>query len=58
MVKELINPGRSHNHKPVASVVRNSYSKLELREDYYLSQEAKKLDIKGAKTLSHEDAWK
>ena len=49
----------SHDHKPVASVVRELVLEaLELREDYYLSQEAKKLDTKGAKTLNHEDAWK
>jgi len=48
-----------HNHKPVASGVRELVLEaLELREDFYLSKEAKKLDKKNAKTVSHKDAWK
>ncbi len=31
---------------------------LELREDLYFSHLAERLDQPGAKTLSHEDAWK
>lgn len=59
MIKKLINPERPHDHKPAASVVRELVLEaLELREDYYLPQEAKKLDTKGAKTFNHEDAWK
>lgn len=31
---------------------------LEKREDFYLSKMAEKIDIKGAKTYSHNEAWK
>lgn len=45
--------------KSVASLVRElTLEALEMREDFYLSEVAKKLDVKGAKTYSHEDAWK
>jgi predicted DNA-binding protein len=46
-------------HKSVASLVRElALEALEMREDYYLSKVAEKSDIHGAKTYSHEDAWK
>jgi hypothetical protein len=31
---------------------------LELREDYYLSKLADKIDTENAKTCSHEELWK
>lgn len=46
-------------HKSVASLVRElTLEALERREDFYLSKLAEKIDIKGAKTYSHEEAWK
>ena len=46
-------------HKSVASLVRElALEALEMREDFYLSKVAEKNDINGAKTHSHEDAWK
>jgi len=46
-------------HKSVASLVRElTLESLERREDFYLSKLAEKIDIKGAKTYSHEEAWK
>lgn len=45
--------------KSVASLVRElTLEALEIREDFYLSKEAEKVDIDGAKLYSHEDAWK
>jgi predicted DNA-binding protein len=45
--------------KSMASLVRElALEALELREDFYLSKVAEKLDKKGAKTYNHEDAWK
>lgn len=29
----------------------------EIREDFYLSKLAERLDVEGVKTSSHEDAW-
>lgn len=49
----------SHEHKSVAGLVRElALEALERREDIKLSKLAEKLDLKGAKTYSHEDAWK
>ncbi len=49
----------SHEHKSVASLVRElALEALERREDLYLSKVAERNDRKGAKTYSHEDAWK
>ncbi len=46
-------------HKSMASLVRElALEALEMREDFYLSQVAEKLDQKGAKTYGHDDAWK
>ena len=46
-------------HKSVSSIVRElSLEALERREDLYLSKLAEKLDQPGAKTYSHDDAWK
>jgi predicted DNA-binding protein len=46
-------------HKSVASLVRElALEALEMREDFYLSKVAESLDKKGAKTYSHDDAWK
>ena len=45
--------------KSVSSLVRElSLEALELREDVYLSKVADQRDKKGAKTHSHDDAWK
>lgn len=45
--------------KSMSMVVRElTLEALELREDLYLSKLAGKLDKKGAKTVSHEEAWK
>jgi predicted DNA-binding protein len=46
-------------HKSVASLVRELVLEaLEMREDFYLSKDAEKLDKNGAKTYSHDEAWK
>ncbi len=46
-------------HKSVARLVRElALEALEMREDFYLSKVAEKLDVKGAQTYSHDDAWK
>jgi len=46
-------------HKSVAGLVRElALEALEMREDYYLSKLADKLDVDSAKTYSHEDVWK
>jgi hypothetical protein len=46
-------------HRSVASVVRElALEALDLREDLYLSNLAKKLDLPGVKTYSHNAAWK
>jgi predicted DNA-binding protein len=46
-------------HKSAASLVRElALEALEMREDFYLSKVAEKLDKDGVKTYSHDDAWK
>jgi predicted DNA-binding protein len=45
--------------KSVASLVRElALEALEMREDFYLSKIAEKLDKEGAKMCSHDEAWK
>ena len=45
--------------KSISSIVRElSLEALEMREDLYLSRVAEKLDQEGAKTYSHDKAWK
>lgn len=49
----------NQEHKSVASLVRElTLEALEMREDFYLSKVATKLDNEGAKTYGHDDAWK
>lgn len=46
-------------NQSLASLVRElTMEAIDLREDAYLSKLAAKLDIDGAKTYSHKDAWK
>jgi hypothetical protein len=46
-------------HKSLSSLVRElTIEALEMREDFYLSKVAEKLDKEGAKTYGHDDAWK
>lgn len=46
-------------HKSVSGVVKElTLEALEMREDFYLSKLAAKLDREGVKTFSHDDAWK
>jgi len=46
-------------HKSVARLVRElALEALEMREDFYLSKVAQELDKEGAKTYSHDEAWK
>ncbi len=46
-------------HKSMASIVRElALEALEMREDLYLSKIAAEVDRKGAKTYSHDEAWK
>lgn len=46
-------------HKSVASLVRElALEALEMREDFYLSKVAEKLDTEGVKTYGHDDVWK
>ncbi|NNM60394.1 MAG: hypothetical protein HKM04_11360 [Legionellales bacterium] len=45
-------------HQSVASLVRElTLEALEMREDFYLSQVAEKLDKEGVKTYTHDEAW-
>lgn len=45
-------------HKSLASLVRElALEALDMREDFYLSKLAEKIDKKGSKTYSHDDAW-
>ena len=45
--------------KSVARLVRElALEALEMREDFYLSTVAEKLDTEGAKTYEHDTAWK
>lgn len=44
---------------PVASIARELILEaLERREDFYLSETASSRDIKAAKKVNHDDAWK
>jgi hypothetical protein len=46
-------------HKSVAGLVRElALEALERREDMYLSRFADQMDVEGAKTIGHADAWK
>lgn len=46
-------------HKSLASLVKELTLKaLEIREDFYLSKMAEKLDQKDVKTYSHGEVWK
>lgn len=48
-----------HEHVSLSGLVRElALEALELREDKWLSDLANKLDKKGAKTYSHDEAWK
>lgn len=45
-------------HKLVAGLVRGlTLEAVEMREDFYLSTFAEKLDKENVKTYSHEEAW-
>ena len=45
-------------HKPVASIVRDlALEALELKEDFFLSKMAEKLDKKNTKLHNHNKAW-
>lgn len=45
--------------KSMSMIVRElTLEAIELREDLYLSKLANKIDKKGAKTFSHDEAWK
>ena len=58
-VSELLSRLANQERKSVASLVRElAVEALELREDFYLSKLAEKIDIKGAKTFSHDETWK
>lgn len=51
----------TRERKSVAGLVRElTLEALDLREDYYLSKLADRLDAEaeGGKTYSHEEAWK
>jgi hypothetical protein len=55
----LISVLAHQEHKSISGLVRElALEALEMREDFYLSKIAKELDVKGAKTYGHEDAWK
>ena len=46
-------------HTSVASLVRElALEALDMREDFYLSKVAERLDKKDVKTYSHNEAWK
>jgi hypothetical protein len=46
-------------NKSMSMIVRElTLEALELREDFYLSKLAEKVDNKGSKTISHDEAWK
>lgn len=45
--------------KSVAGLVRElALESLEMREDFYLSRAAEKLDTDESKTYGHHEAWK
>jgi len=47
-----------HEHKSVSKLVRElALEALEMREDFYLSKVAEKLDQEGVKTYGHDEAW-
>ncbi len=47
------------NDKSVSSLVKElTLEALEMREDFYLSDLANKLDQKKAKTYCHDEVWK
>ena len=49
----------NHEHKSMASLVRElALEALEMREDLFLSDIARKLDKKDAKRHKHDDVWK
>jgi predicted DNA-binding protein len=53
----LTNLAKQEN-KSLSSLVRElTLEALELREDFYLSKIAEKLDKEGAKIYSHKEAW-
>lgn len=55
----LISYFAKQEHKSVAGLVRElTLEALEMREDFYISKLAEKIDKEGAKTYSHDDAWK
>lgn len=46
-------------HKSVSRLIRElTLEALEMREDFYLSKIAEKIDVQGVKTYGHDDAWK
>ena len=49
----------TQQHKSVSSLVRElALEALEMREDFYLSKVAEKIDVKDAKAYGHDEAWK
>jgi hypothetical protein len=55
----LLSSFARQENKSVASLVRElTLEALEMREDFYLSQVAEKIDVNGTKTHSHDEAWK
>lgn len=55
----LLSELAQQENKSIASLVRElTLEALELREDFYLSKIARKLDKIKAKTYTHNEAWK
>lgn len=49
----------AEEHKSVSRLVRElALEALEMREDFYLSKLAERLDKDPVKTMSHDEAWK
>lgn len=58
-IANLLDLMAQEEHKSVSGLVRDlAMEALIKREDFQLSKLAQKLDVKGAKQISHEDAWK
>jgi len=55
----LLSSLAKHEHKSLSSLTKELVLEaLERREDRILSAIAKARDVKGVKTIKHEDAWK
>lgn len=58
-IAKLLTDLAKHEEKSVSHLIAELVLEaLEHREDMYFSVLSEKRDVKGAKTIKHEDAWK